>query len=69
MQSLVDDMVQADPKQRPTMEEVVRRFAAIRRRLSWWKLRSHLSKEGGWVKHILRTIGYIATFRSAIPSP
>lgn len=29
MQSLVDDMVQADLKQRPTMDGVVKRFADI----------------------------------------
>lgn len=50
MEPLVKDMVQADPKQRPTMDEVVKRFSEIRRRLSWWKLRSRINKEGSWVK-------------------
>lgn len=40
MSNLVRDMVHEDPTQRPTMDEVVVRFDAIRRGLSNWKLRS-----------------------------
>ena len=72
MQPLIDDMVQDEPKKRPTMDEVVERFAEIRQQIPWWKLRSPLTKEGGWIKsakHVLRTMGYMATLRSAIPSP
>ncbi|KAF7797588.1 hypothetical protein EIP86_008788 [Pleurotus ostreatoroseus] len=72
MQALIDDMVQTDPKKRPTMDEVVRRMSEIQRQIPWRTLRSRLTKEGGWVKsakHVLRTIGYMATFRPAIPSP
>ncbi|KAF7797589.1 hypothetical protein EIP86_008789 [Pleurotus ostreatoroseus] len=72
MQVLIDEMVQADPKKRPAMDEVVKRMSYIQRQIPWRKLRSRLTKEGGWAKsakHVLRTIGYMATFRPAIPSP
>lgn len=77
MDPLIKDMVQDDPKKRPTMDEVVKRFADIRRRLSRWTLRSRLytKDENRRVRmyrstrHVFRTIGYLATFRSAIPSP
>ena len=42
MRELVDDMVQDDPKRRPTMKEVVSRFSDIVRGLSSWKLRSRV---------------------------
>jgi len=42
MRELVDDMVQDDPKQRPTMKEVVSRFHDIAKGLSSWKLRSRI---------------------------
>jgi hypothetical protein len=42
MKDFVADMVKHDPKQRPTMGEVVTRFAHIARHLSSWKLRSRL---------------------------
>lgn len=43
MRPLVQDMVQDDPTKRPTMDEVVTRFDAIQKGLSWWKLRSRVS--------------------------
>ncbi|KAJ3551174.1 hypothetical protein NM688_g4866 [Phlebia brevispora] len=77
MLPLVNDMVQDDPTKRPKIDEVVKRFAEIRRSLSWWKLRSRLAEqnESGLykayqaTKHVFRTMGYVATFRSAVPSP
>ena len=42
MRELVNDMVQDDPKQRPTMKEVVSRFNDIVNGLSSWKLRSRV---------------------------
>ncbi|KAI0311022.1 hypothetical protein OF83DRAFT_1069524, partial [Amylostereum chailletii] len=42
MDKLVADMVQKDPSKRPTIDEVVARFADIRHALSPWKLRSRL---------------------------
>jgi len=43
MRELVDDMVKDDPKQRPTMKEVVSRFHDIVKGLSSWKLRSRIA--------------------------
>ncbi|KAG6900303.1 hypothetical protein C0993_012735 [Termitomyces sp. T159_Od127] len=40
MRELVMDMMNADPKKRPTMSEVVSRFGIIMKNLSWLKLRS-----------------------------
>ncbi|KAG5349244.1 hypothetical protein E4T56_gene5917 [Termitomyces sp. T112] len=40
MRELVTDMVNIDPKKRPTMSEVVSRFDDIIKNLSWLKLRS-----------------------------
>ncbi|KIK55647.1 hypothetical protein GYMLUDRAFT_175241 [Collybiopsis luxurians FD-317 M1] len=37
------DTTHDDPTARPTMNEVVVRFEKIRKRLSWWKLRSRVS--------------------------
>ncbi|KAJ3527136.1 hypothetical protein NM688_g8170 [Phlebia brevispora] len=76
LRPLVGDMVQDDPSKRPSMDEVVRRFAEIQRSLSWWKLHSRLVPQGETgtdkiyrsTKHAFRTIGYIATLRSAVPS-
>jgi hypothetical protein len=54
MKSLVADMVNDDPKQRPTMDEVVTRFDDITKglTLSSWKLGSRLGKKkrrsAGW---------------------
>ncbi|RDB25039.1 hypothetical protein Hypma_007481 [Hypsizygus marmoreus] len=42
MRKLIDDMVTKDPKQRPTMNEVVARFDTIVEGLSSWKLRSRV---------------------------
>lgn len=73
------NMVQDDPAKRPTIGEAIGRFTEIRKTLSWWKLRSRLQKdtylsddEGGSLKtmeHVLRTVGYLTTFRSAVPLP
>lgn len=79
MEPLVHDMVQDDPTQRPTIDEAIRRFSEIRKTLSWWKLRSRLVQKdndfdgkGGFfttMGHVLRTIGYVITFRPAVPLP
>jgi serine/threonine protein kinase len=42
LKPLIDDMVQNDPKARPTMNVVVERFDLIRQQLSSWKLRSRV---------------------------
>ncbi|RDB25210.1 hypothetical protein Hypma_007479 [Hypsizygus marmoreus] len=46
MRQLIDDMVNKDPKQRPTMDEVVLRFDAIVMNLSSWQLRSRVVELG-----------------------
>jgi len=57
MQELIADMVKDDPKQRPTMDEVVTRFGDITKRLSSWKLRSRLgSKKESALGGITRSI-------------
>ncbi|KAF5366368.1 hypothetical protein D9757_008693 [Collybiopsis confluens] len=43
LEELITDMTQDDPTKRPKMSEVVSRFAEIRKKLSWWKLRSRVS--------------------------
>ncbi|CAL1706289.1 unnamed protein product [Somion occarium] len=77
MAPLVADMMQADPSKRPTIDEVVQRFEDIRRSLRWWKLRSRLieKRELGYlitfrsVKHYIRTVAYVLTLKSAVPTP
>ncbi|PCH36039.1 hypothetical protein WOLCODRAFT_91811 [Wolfiporia cocos MD-104 SS10] len=67
MDALVSDMVQDDPRARPTMDVVVARFNAIRDSLSTWKLRSPLMKREHIflvrifisLRHICRTVSYI----------
>lgn len=76
VESLVTDMVQSDPSKRPTIAEVVDRFSQIRLSLDWQTLRSRLVPKGEsksdslWnsVIHFVRTVGYIITRRSAIPT-
>lgn len=76
MRPLITDMVQKDPSKRPTMDEVVQRFAAIRAGLSTWKLRSRMVSEGEKVyhsmtrgtSHWIRQIGYITRRIPAIPT-
>jgi hypothetical protein len=77
MKSLVTDMVQDDPKQRPTMDEVVTRFDDITKCLSSWKLRSRLGKKkermlgslARSVIHWTKQIRPIVTRLPPIPTP
>ncbi|KAN0140579.1 Protein kinase-like domain containing protein [Lactarius tabidus] len=77
MQPLIADMVQEDPTKRPNMDEVVTRFAEIRKRLSSWKLRSRMARNielwpvAAWrsVAHWFRTMGYVLARKAAIPEP
>jgi len=77
MVPLVTDMVQDDPTKRPTMGEVVNRFAEIRGKLSTWKLRSRFARRDElwpvtvWrtVHHWYCTIGYVLGRKAAIPEP
>ena len=76
---LIDDMVQDDPKKRPTIDEVVTRFAKIIKAQPWWRLRARvveLAKEKDprvfeerndlWFKW---TIRWILRLKSALPRP
>ena len=75
MQSLVTDMVQNDPNQRPTIDEVVARFEKIQQGLSSWKLRSRVVKR--WdstipsiyrsITHWYRRVTFIATRTPSVP--
>ena len=77
MEPLVADMTQEDPQKRPTAQEVVSRFAEIRRGLGIWKLRSRVVRRDEiWPmrvlrsgRHLFRTAGYIFAQKAAIPEP
>ncbi|TFY51142.1 hypothetical protein EVJ58_g10718 [Rhodofomes roseus] len=77
MDELVSAMVATEPQKRPTIEEAVSRFAAIRDKLPWWKLRQRLvpRKESllkrGFMGfgHVLRTTAYILLRLPAVPTP
>ena len=75
IEPLIADMVQKDPKKRPTMDEVVNRFVEIKRGLSTWKLRSRMGRNNeiwpvtAWraVSHWYRTVGYVISRKPALP--
>ncbi|KAJ7263240.1 kinase-like domain-containing protein [Mycena haematopus] len=77
MRPLVKDMIQTDPSQRPSMDEVVERFSEIVRGLSSWKLRSRVVKRtdislfGFYhsIPHWFRRISFIVRRVPAIPVP
>ena len=77
MNPLIDNMTDADPSKRPTMDKVVERFEDIRHSLSWWKLRSRLSYRSDFAitrylsapVHLFRMAVHIARSHSAIPVP
>ena len=77
MRKLVEDMIRVKPEERPTMEEVVERFAKIQKRLHWWNFRARLVRRSEWyivrpvlgLAHVVRTARYIVKGLSAIPVP
>ncbi|KAI0744026.1 hypothetical protein C8Q80DRAFT_1184592, partial [Daedaleopsis nitida] len=77
MNGLVQDMVRTDPSQRPTIQEVTRRFDEIVQPLSQRTLRSRLvsvyeppTLVRFWnVWHGFRTLRYILLRKAAIPVP
>ena len=77
MEPLIADMTQKGPQKRPTAQEVVSRFAEIRRGLSVWELRSRVVRmDEGWPmrvlrsgRHLCRTTQYILARKGAIPEP
>lgn len=66
LKTLAADMTHPDPLQRPTMDEVVARFAEIRKALPWWKLRQRVIRSDEFflarlyrdTKHVGRSLGY-----------
>nr|VWP00762.1 Pheromone processing endoprotease KexB (EC [Ganoderma boninense] len=74
---LVKDMVHPDPSQRPTIDDVVRRFDELLKHRRFWTLRSRslpLDEETvvGWyrnTRHLFRTVCYVVTRKSAVPVP
>ncbi|OBZ70648.1 hypothetical protein A0H81_09376 [Grifola frondosa] len=76
MYALINDMVQADPEKRPTIDEVMTRFEGIYQSLSYWKLRSRLAKRHEFtvvrlvraIAHAFRTTGYIVRRLPPLPN-
>ncbi|KAJ7092967.1 hypothetical protein B0H15DRAFT_972724 [Mycena belliarum] len=74
MKALADDMVGEDPAKRPTIDEVIERFAAIRDSLSSWKLRSRVVRSRDFpnpsrpMKHWLRRVWFIIRRTPSVPS-
>ena len=74
MQPLVADMVQDDPAKRPSIDEVVTRFNAMRRKMGTIKLRSrigHRQEAFGLFRdfaHIFKSIRYSLQGIPAIPT-
>ncbi|KAJ7502424.1 kinase-like domain-containing protein [Mycena galericulata] len=58
MDDLVADMSNEDPTKRPTMDEVVGRFAGLRVQLSEWKLRSRFTNKKMSVLEVIRSTGH-----------
>ena len=77
MKDLIDDMVQADPGKRPTIEEVESRFNEKFHRLTRWKLRSRLVRKNEWliergiygIVHAIRTAKYLMKRLPPLPVP
>ncbi|KAI5822601.1 hypothetical protein K523DRAFT_256698, partial [Schizophyllum commune Tattone D] len=74
---LVNEMTQADPSKRPTMDEVAKNFEAIVSSLSTCTLRSRVAKKQDHPlhslylsgKHWVRRVRFVLSRRPAIPSP
>ena len=76
MKPLIDDMIQDDPSERPSIGEAKARFEKIRDSLSWWKLRSRVVYRKDWsitgfyraCRHVVRTGVLLATSgKRAVP--
>ncbi|KAJ3832050.1 hypothetical protein F5878DRAFT_729487 [Lentinula raphanica] len=75
LRDLIADMTHDDPMKRPTMDEVVVRFEEIRKKLSWWKLRSRVSDKTFPLLfhrlyspiHWIVQLSYILRLKPAIP--
>jgi hypothetical protein len=77
MESLIAAMTSEHPEDRPRIEDVIKRFAMIRKSLSQAKLRSALTSKklprifslSNEAKQHVRTIQYIVLRKAAIPDP
>ena len=74
MQPLISDMVQDDPAKRPTIDQVVKRFAEMRKNLGALKLRARVGPRDesfGAVRdfgHLFTTIKYTLKGISPVPT-
>ncbi|KAA1473369.1 hypothetical protein DENSPDRAFT_802484 [Dentipellis sp. KUC8613] len=77
MKGLIADMVQDDPSKRPKIDEVVARFAKIRKSLYPWQLRARPIRKKEWKVvtlwrlpgHFARAVRFVVTQKPAIPDP
>ncbi|KAJ7282663.1 hypothetical protein C8J57DRAFT_1296008 [Mycena rebaudengoi] len=74
MEPLVKKMTLDNPKERPTTDQVIEEFDQLVRKLSSWKLRSRVAKEGELhiyhsVPHWLRRLRFVWGRVPAIPMP
>jgi len=72
IKDLVADMTKDDPKQRPTMDEVVARFGDITKRLSTWELRSRVTNKDerplrGIIRSVVHWAKQISLFARRVP--
>ena len=76
LRPLVNDMIQAEPSQRPSMDQVVERLEAVIKARSSWRLRSRLAKAGDhplhglylFVTHWIRCVRLVTSKQPAVPS-
>ncbi|KAK7692287.1 hypothetical protein QCA50_003912 [Cerrena zonata] len=79
LQPLVDAMREPDPQKRFKIEQVIERYNKILKSRWWWQLRARVlwKNDEKWVderiadftRHLFNTVGYILTFKSALPKP
>ena len=77
MRDLVDAMTAVEPSKRPTIEEVITKFARIRESLNVAKLRSPITSSRDpsvitafrYTSQAIRTVQYIILQKPAIPEP
>lgn len=71
---LVTEMVQDDPAKRPTIDEVATRFAAMRKKMGLFKMRSRVApKDEDFatlrsVAHAFKSVGYTLLGAHAVPT-
>jgi hypothetical protein len=71
MWHLVSDMVQDDPAKRPTIDEVVTRFEAIRKKLGYMKLSWRVAKRKEWfglVRDLMHFYKTVKRTRHGVPA-